>query len=71
MWEEEYKRQEGMPDVKSSVQGQTMFMLHPLFSEKMQSATSDAGARWNESHAYMCTHIDSQVLLFNYMLSAA
>lgn len=56
MWEEECKRQQGIPDVKSSVQGQTMFMLHPLFSEKIQSATADAGARWNESHAYICTH---------------
>ena len=43
------KREERIPDLKSSVQGQTVFTFHPLFSGKIQSVTAETGARWNTS----------------------
>lgn len=50
VWVEEKKKEKGIPDLNSGVQGQTVFMLHPLFSGKALPATEETGARWSTSH---------------------
>lgn len=46
----ELKKEKGVTDLKTGVQGQTVFMSHPLFRGRILAAIEETVARWNTSH---------------------